>query len=246
MKILFVFLLTFSAVGDAVSSMDRKKGFAIGAGMNLGLYSFPVQFEGQTKNKIDEKATIIGPSLQLGYDLLLWNRLLLGLRSEAMLADTAGMNKDKSKKITSQTNGKSHSLNGTLRLGFVREFLANNPVGETYPMIFELFAEAGIGSGRNDFILDYNYSFSGVSELYKEEIQETFQSRVLSAGMNLTSISGSFFELKVMQTSFESNSIQRSGSYTVNGGGPVTIAAKDKNTDPAALTTFFMIIGHHY
>ncbi len=226
--------------------MDRKKGFALGTGMNLGLYSFPVQFEGQTKNKIDDKTTIIGPSLQLGYDVVIWNRLLLGLLVEGMLADTAGMNNVKNKKITSQTKGQSRSLNGALRLGYVRDFFANNPVGETYPMIFELFAEAGNGSGRNDFILDYTYSASGVSEAYKEEIQETFQSRVLSAGISLTSTGGSFFELKIMQTSFERNRKERKGSYTLNAGSSVPIAAKEVNTDPDAMTTIFMTIGHHY
>jgi hypothetical protein len=244
-KIILLTLLSFFALAED-NLMDRKKGFVIGTGLNLAVYSFPVEFEGQTKNQIDDKATIIGPHLQLGYDVVLWSRILLGVRAEGLLADTAGMGSKKNSKISLQTKGQSQALNTNIRLGFVRDFQASSPVGDSFPMIFEIFAETGVGSGRNNFIMDYTYSASGVNEAYKEKIRETFRSRILSAGFNLTSKGGSFFELKVMKISLLNNTKEYSRNYTVNGGGPVVISDKVKNTDPEGFTTFLLTVGHHY
>lgn len=162
----------------ADKALDHKNGFVMGLGLNVGIYRFPIEFEGETKNKIDDSATTVGPNLMLGYDFLFGNHFLFGLRTEGMLSDTSGMNKDKNEEIYDHTKGKNRTLMGLLRLGYVTDFLGTNLIDEKYHMTAELFLEGGMGTGRNDFTKNYTHSKSGVVENYKETIAETFSSQV--------------------------------------------------------------------
>lgn len=245
MKVFLLFLwLPLFAFADG--PMDRKKGFTIGTGLNTSVYSFPLTFEGETKKKISETALAVGPNLQLGYDIVMWNTLLLGLRAEGMLADTSGMNKDKSRKTYDHTKGKTRGAFGGVRLGYVFTFKGVNPVDDRFDMIGELFVEGGTGIGKNNFRKNYSYDDAGVSEDYDETIEETFNSQVISIGFNVTSKAGAFFEIKGMQTTLVSNEVARSGAFLVNGGSVQRFEEKLKDTKPDPIRSIVLLIGHHY
>lgn len=230
----------------AETAMDHKNGFVMGLGLNIGSYRFPVEFEGETKNKIDESATTAGPSLQLGYDVLIKNHLLIGVRAEGMLSDTSGMNKDKNKEIYDHTKGKNRTVMGLVRVGFVADFVGTNLVDEKYHMTAEFFLEGGIGTGKNDFTKKFTYNKGGVTENYKESIQETFSSQVLCGGFNVTSGGGAFFETKILYQTFISNHVKREGSFLVNNGTQQPISGSESDTKPDPFTAVVLTIGHHY
>jgi hypothetical protein len=57
-----IILICFLFIGSAGASTDYrelKKGFIFGAELNVGAYSFPEEFTGIKKNKLDDSATII-------------------------------------------------------------------------------------------------------------------------------------------------------------------------------------------
>lgn len=216
----------------------------MGLGLNASIYRFPLQFEGETQGQIDDSATTVGPNLSIGYDVLFWNHVLIGIRAEGMLSDTSGMNKDKSSKLYDHTKGKNRTLMGLLRLGYISDFVGTNLVDEKYNMTAEFFLEGGFGNGRNDFTINYEYDHNGITEAYEESIKQTFNSQIIGAGFNVTGGEGAFFEMKVLYQTFTTYNTDTRGTFQENGGTLQHITDNDQDPDP--FTSLIVTIGHHY
>lgn len=224
---------------------DLKKGFNFGLGLNVSVFQFPTQFTGVSKSKIDESATTVGPSFNIGYDTLLSDHFLLGLRVEGMIADTAGMNEHKSKKIVEKISGKTSQIVSSIRAGYVHEYSITTLTMDSYRMIGEYFIEGGIGTGKNHYIKEYSFN-DVITESYHDDVKETFSSNVIAVGVNISSASGAFCELKLMQTSFMSNKARFKGEESVNSGTlqPINKTLNDSKPDP--VRSVILLIGKHY
>lgn len=245
MKFILIFILLTKAV-FAHEFIEHKKGLALGVGASFSQYDFPNQFLGETVNQIDDKATIIGPSLNVGYDVVMFNRLLLGLRGEGIFMDTLGMGAKDNSKISDQTIGKIRAFNLSLRGGLLFDFKSINPLAEKHTLIGEIFLEGGIGSGHKSFSKKYSYNDGTINEFYRENLEEDFISRVFALGINLTTQSGAFFEIKSISTAIFSNTIEFSGTELVNGGSATSRTIEKKDFDMKPVTSFLITVGHHY
>lgn len=246
MRILIVLIILCSQVFAAESDpMDRKKGLVLGIGANISAYKFPVQFQGQTKNSIDDSQTLFGPEFQLGYDWLFKNRFLVGLRGDWMLADTYKSGGHESSTETDKTTGKLYQGSLSLRLGYVFQYDTLNLVADTERMTGEFFIEAGLSSGHKSFRKNYSTT-SPVNEKYDESLEEEYQGRILAAGINITSSTGAFFEFKVMQSAILNNKQSFSGTQIVNGGAPGPTDKKLEDENRKSFPSILIIVGHHY
>ena len=238
-------LLILSLKTFANDPLDHKKGFMFGLGGNIAQSTFPVQFQGVTKNKIDDSSTLYGPVFNLGYDVVLFSHILLGLRGEAFVADSLNSGNKENSTSYDKTAGKIRAGSASVRLGFVFNFKSLSPIGTPTQALGEFFAEGGITSGHKSF--SKNYSITGaVTESYHENLEEEYQGRVLAGGFNYSSLRGPFFELKVSQTSVLSNKQTFTGRALVNGGavGPTDQKLVDENK--SGFTTLMMTFGYHY
>lgn len=217
----------------------------IGLGANISKYTFPVQFNGESKSKIDDSSTLFGPSLNIGYDVVLFNRLLLGLRAEGFLGDTLGTGAKDTSKVTDKTTGKVTAGILALRTGWIFDFNSVNLVGDQEILTGEFFLEGGISSGHKSFGVDYTTT-DGVTEEYHENLEEEFQGRILSAGLNITTPRGAFFEIKVTQNTPMKNKQTFTGTELVNGGATVSTNQKLEDENLKSLTSLLLIVGHHY
>lgn len=240
-------VLTLFLAGK-VQALDasKKKGVALGLGVTLSQLKFPVQFTGSSKNKIDDTATLLGPSLQLGFDQIIFERLLIGLRLEGYVVDTLGMGRKENQKRSDQTIGKTRAYTTSLRTGWLFDFKPFNPVGVPQQMVGEFFFEGGISRGRKTFGKKFNYNDGVINEFYHENVSEDFTAHTLSFGANITTDLGAFAELKLLQTSIISNQGTFSGTSRSNGGVilPTNQTLKDYNKLPT--TSVFLTVGHHY
>lgn len=244
MNILVAIILICSS-SLASETFGNKRGFVLGIGGNISSYTYPVQFSGVSKNKVDDSSTLFGPSLNIGYDFVISNRLLLGLRTEGFIVDTLGTGATENAKVTDKTNGKIRAGSVALRGGVVFDFHTLDMVGQDSHLVGEFFVEGGISSGHKSFSKEYSTT-DGVTENYNENLEEEFQGRILAAGFNVTTGGGAFFELKFMQTSIEKNKQIFRGTELVNGGGTTSTNQKLENENLKSFSSILMTVGHHY
>jgi hypothetical protein len=243
MNILVAIILFCSSV-FAAETFGQKKGFVLGVGGILSSFQFPVQFNGTTKNKIDDSQSLLGPTLQLGYDVLMFNRLLLGLRAEGFIADTLGMGSTETSKVTDKTTGKMRAGTLALRGGWVFDFHTVDLVGYNSHLVGEFFIEGGMTSGHKSFSKNYSTT-DVVTESYHDNLEEEFSGRTIAAGFNVTSGGGAYFELKLMQTSILKNKQSFTGTQTV-GGSTTSTNQKLEDENRKSFTGIVMNVGHHY
>jgi len=236
MRFLFLVLLLSTARASAKDPLDHKKGFVLGAGFIGTRYTFPSDFNGVKKEDLDDKATLFGGGLQLGYDVVLFQRLLLGLRGEGMLGDTMGMgNKDNNRLV-----GKMRATNALLRMGGLFHMKTFDMVGDPTPMTIELFAEAGVSSGHRSISKKY---IPETTDIYIDNLEEEYQGNILAGGINLTTPGGAFLELKAAQTTINNTRQKFTGRAVENGMARSLERTLD---DKKSFTTFLVLFGHHY
>lgn len=246
MRFLIVFIIFCSHLLAATPDpWEKKKGFVLGVGGNISAYKFPVQFEGQTKNSIDETQTLYGPAFSLGYDFVFANHLLLGLRADGLIADTYKSGGHESDSETDKTTGKLYQGALSLRVGYVFQYDSLNLVADTERLTGEFFIEAGLSSGHKSFRKKYTNT-SPVNETYDENLEEEYQGRILAAGINIASRSGTFFEFKVQQSSILKNKQTFSGTQVVNGGAPTPTDKKLEDENRKSFPSILITVGHHY
>ncbi len=235
MRFLFLLLL-LSAATHASDPLDHKKGFVLGAGFAGTRYTFPADFNGAKTEDLDDKATLFGGGLQLGYDVVLFQRLLFGLRGEGMVADSLGMGNKENNRLT----GKMRSTSALLRVGGLFHMKAFDMVGDPTPMTIELFAEGGMTSGHRSMSKKF---VPDATDTYIDNLEEEYQGNVFSGGINLTTPGGAFLELKAVQTAMN-NTRQKFRGRAVEGG-----AARDLERtldEKKSFTIFMVMFGHHY
>ncbi len=236
MKFFFVLFLFSTAALAETDPLSHKKGFVFGMGAAVSTYTFPADYDGLAKKDLDDKTTQYGGTLQLGYDQILFQRLLLGVRTEGFIVDSLGMgNKENNKLI-----GKTRATNLLLRVGGIIHVRTFDVVGDPAPMTLEIFTEAGTTSGHRSFSKKY---FSGTDQ-YIDNLEEEFQGQVLSAGLCLTTLRGAYLEVKAQRTSVSHTRQKFTGLKIENGGAAVStdrITNEEKN-----FTTFLMVVGHHF
>jgi len=242
---ILVALILFCSAALADELFSHKRGFVLGLGGNITSYTYPVQFSGVSKNKVDDSSTLYGPSLNIGYDVVLGNRLLLGLRTEGFVVDTLGTGATETSKVTDKTEGKIRAGSIALRVGTVFDFHTTDMVGQDSHLVGEFFFEGGISSGHKSFSKTYSTT-DGVTESYKENLEEEFQGRILAAGFNVTTGGGAFFEIKLMQTSIDKNKQTFTGTELVNGGSTTPTNQKLENENLKSLSSIILTVGHHY
>lgn len=237
MKFFFVLLLLSSGVLADTDPVSHKKGLVLGIGAAGTRYIFPAEFEGREKKDLDDKTTLIGGVLQLGYDHVIFNRLLLGLRTEGLITDSLGMGNKDSNVLTGKMRGASFLL----RVGGLIHTQTFDMVGDPAPMTLEIFGEAGVTSAHRNFGKKY---FSASGDEYVDNLEEELQGQVLSGGLSLTNLRGAFLELKAMRTSVTHTRQKFTGYKIENGGAAVS---NDRTRDDGKnFTTFLMVIGHHF
>jgi hypothetical protein len=242
---ILVAIILFCSGAFANEVFGHKRGFVLGIGGNISTYTYPVQFSGVSKNKVDDSSTLFGPSLNIGYDFVLGNRFLLGLRTDGFIVDTLGTGATETSKVTDKTKGKIRAGSLALRLGTVFDFHTVDMVGQNTHLIGEFFFEGGVSSGHKSFSKEYSTT-DGVTESYNENLEEEFQGRILAAGFNVTTGGGTFFEIKFMQTSIEKNKQTFVGTEIVNGGASSPTSKKLENENLKSLSSILMTVGHHY
>jgi hypothetical protein len=232
---LFFLLITLSTLAIAESDpLDHKKGPVYGMGFVGSRYTFPSDYEGSFKKSLDDKATLLGGSFHLGYDIVLFRKLLLGLRGEGMIIDSLGMGN----KEEDSLNGKMRATNALVRAGLLFDAKTFDPVGDVSNMTLEVFFEGGISSGHRTFRKKFNAS----GDEYDDNLEEEFQGQIIAGGLNLTSRTGAFFELKGAYTSINHTRQKFTGMKTENGS---TTSLDRTLDDKKGFTTFSLLFGHH-
>lgn len=235
MHLIFILLSLFIPVLAESDPFEHKKGPVLGIGASATRYTFPAEYNGTDKNKLDDKTTLLGGSLQLGYDVVLLKRILLGLRGEGMLLDTLGMGNKSENRLT----GKFRATNALLRSGALFDVKTFDLVGDPSHMILEVFLEGGITSGHRSF----SKKFVSGSDEYTDNLEEEFQGQVIAGGLNLTTIRGAFLELKGAFTTLNHTRQDFTGRK-IEAGIPSSL---DRSTDDKkGFTTFSVLFGHHY
>lgn len=238
MRFLFTLLVFSCSVMAQTDPLSHKKGIVFGLGGTISPYTFPADFDGTDKEKLSDKAILYGGVVQLGYDVVLFNRLLFGLRAEGMSADTMDVG-NKSENIL---RGKSRATNALLRSGVLFETKFFDPVGDPARMILEIFVEGGITSGHRSFSKQFGGGL--ITDEYVDNLEEEYQGSVLTGGLNLTAKKGAFFELKFTQTNITNTRQQFSGQKIENGGA---VIPTDRVLDEKeSFTTFLMVMGLHF
>lgn len=237
MKIFFILSLLLGA-GSALASddiLEQKKGFVFGLGFAASRFSYPAEYSGADDDKIDLKASLLGGVAQLGYDVLLGKRFLLGIRGEGMLLDNLGTGNEEDNRL----NARTRAAHGLLRIGGVFPILASDPVGSPARMTLEVFLEGGPTSGTRAA----SKRFSSGTDRFQENLREEYQGQILGGGLNLTSVGGAFFELKAQQTRV-GTSVRRFSGSKVEGGVPMDLNRKDDTAKDFA--TFFIVLGQRF
>lgn len=238
MRFFFFLLLLSTTLKAETDPFSHKRGIVFGLGGTVSRYTFPAEYEGLEKDKLDNETTLYGGLLQLGYDVVLFNRILLGVRGDGMVSDTMNAGN----KGGNILRGKTRATNAVLRTGVLFETKLFDMVGDPAPMIFEVFAEGGITSGHRSF--SKRYVTGLITDEYVDNLEEEFQGSVLSGGLNLTTRTGAFFELKGMHTNMTHTRQKFTGHKVENGGAEV---ATDRILDEKkSFMTFLMIMGHHF
>ncbi len=235
MRFLFFILLLSTPLMAETDPFSHKKGIVFGLGGTVSRYTFPADFDGVDSDQLDDKSTLYGGALQLGYDVVLFNRLLLGLRGEGMVSDTMAAGN----KSGNVLRGKARATNALLRTGILFDTKLFDMVGDPARMIFEIFVEGGITSGHRSISKQFS-----TTDDYVDNLEEEYQGSVLSAGLNLTTRTGAFFELKGMNTNMTNTRQKFTGHKVENGGAEVPtdrILDEKKN-----FMTFLVIMGHHF
>lgn len=217
--------------------LDAKNGVVMGLGLGGSGFSFPDTYTGDKKKNFDDSANLFGAMGQVGYDTLLFRRLLIGLRAEGFTLDTFKTGNTKTNELT----GKTSAFHTLLRLGFVFTVRSYDPVGNISNLSLELFLEGGPTKGKRMF--DKKYDPDGSSDGYAGSLVDDYKGTALAGGMNLTSISGAFFEVKALYTSVSDSKQTFKGSKTEGGVATdlASIEGKKKN-----FTSVFIVFGHHF
>lgn len=236
MRFFLLFLLISITASHASDPLDHKKGFVLGAGFVATRYTFPADFNGVKNEDLDEKATLFGGGLLLGYDVVLFQRILLGIHGEGMVADTMGMGNKEDNRLV----GKMRATNALFRLGGLFQMKAFDMVGDPTPMTIEIFAEGGITSGHRSMSKKF---VPDSTDTYIDNLEEEYQGNILAGGINLTTPGGAFLELKASQTSMN-NTRQKFTGRTVENG--VARSLERTLDDKKSFTTFLVMFGHHY
>ena len=83
-EILLLPILSLTTLAN--DPLDHKKGFMFCLGGNIAPSTFPVKFQGVTKNMIDDSSTLYGPIFNLGYDVVIFSHILIAsLRNPGVL-----------------------------------------------------------------------------------------------------------------------------------------------------------------
>lgn len=235
MRLFFILIILSTLVQAESDPLDHKKGPVFGLGAAVSRYTFPADFEGTDKNKLDDKATLFGGSFHLGYDIVLFQRLLLGLRGEGMITDTLGMGN----KTENSLSGKMRATSALLRAGILFDAKTFDPVGDVSSMTLEVFAEGGITSGHRSF----SKKFIAGSDEYTDNLEEEFQGQIMGGGLNLTTKSGAFLELKGAYTTINHTRQEFTGTKIENGAPSSLNRILD---DKKGFSVFSLLFGHHF
>ena len=248
MKLLFVLLLlSTSAFGAFEKSFDHKTGFMFGLGANMTSYKFPSRFTGNTKKRIDSSHRMIGPEFHLGYDVVAFKKILLGVRGETWMADNLNMGNTENGDLKETTSGKASALNVTGRLGIPFHVNMIDLLGLTNRFVLEVFGE--VGGGKYWAQMDKSYTFKKTpTESYSDKVRDQRLTAIVAGGFNIASYSGAFFEIKFMQTRTISNKVDYlKGSETTNGGASTVLPAQmKKNFNDGVISSLVFSFGYHW
>ncbi|MFL5785361.1 MAG: hypothetical protein ACJ76H_12160 [Bacteriovoracaceae bacterium] len=232
----FLFLLPLLAFAHD-NALEHKKGFVIGVGGAYSKYDFPSDFNGSLKNKIDNTAGQYGGVLQFGYDVVIKDRLLLGLRGEGLTLDTLGTGNKEGNSL----KGRTRSATGLIRAGILFQAKFWDLVGDPAPLMVEPFVEAGISSGHRSFVKQYDPSGS---DIYVDNLEEEFQGRNFNFGLNFMNGRGGFFEVKGMYTNITNTHQKFTGHKSENGGGSIPTDRNDDKNE--GFFTWAIVFGQHF
>ena len=228
-------MLTSHAIAES-DVLDAKNGFLFGIGGGGSRFTYPDTYSGTKMNAFDDKATLFGGMAQLGYDTLLFRRIVLGLRAEGFIMDTLSTgNTD-----TNRLNGKASATHALVRLGIVFRVNTFDPVGDPSKMSLEVFAEAGPTKGQRKFSKRY---IPGGGDQYNGDVEEDYKGQAIAGGLNLTNNNGAFFEIKALHTTISDSDMTFEGTKTENGS-TTNLAQTEGNKKN--FTSFFFILGHHF
>lgn len=218
-------------------------GFLWGFGAAGGSYTYPLEFAGSTKKKVDKTVTLLGPTMTLGYNFRV-KRLLLGLRAEGWYGNNLGTGNHKGSTTSNELNGRVSSFSGLAHLGWIIDLTMNDPVGQRLELLSEIFIEGGLTSGQFNLTKKYENN-EGSTESIDEKLEESYQGRILSIGYNVTMNSGSFFEFKVSQMAMQSNKQTFTGEQNIGG----SVSSRDRkatNEDLSNMILFSINIGKRF
>ena len=237
MKFVFI-LLFFSSLAQAKSDyLAHKNGFVFGLGAAGSRYTYPADYAGTNAGKIDDKTTLLGGVLQLGYDFTLFDRLLLGLRGEGVITDSFGMGNDDEDVL----NGRTRSATALVRAGFLFNGKFWDLVGDPAHMMVEVFVEGGRTSGHRNFVKEFDPQGT---DIYNEDLKEEYQGNVIAFGVNLMNGRGGFIEFKSVHTGITHTNQKFEGQKVENGGA--TTPTNRSLSDEENFHTWMLVFGQHY
>ena len=217
MKILFIALLALPVFADetlpvedgapvlqADTSGDEPK-FNPRAAHWIGQFNFeqanlefPFTFAGATKNYNDRRLSLYGMRAGFGRELYIPGGFLLGGRLDAYYLGTLFTSEktvsgaDNIVVRAEKTVGQMYGGEAVAHLGWMFDYLTENPLGEMGYFSLEIFGEAGLGVGRSYARTQYESKISPV-EYYRAMIEDEFTSQTVSAGFNILSNTTGFF-----------------------------------------------------
>lgn len=226
---------------------DVKHGFVMGIGASKVVYGLYQDFEGTTEQFKEEKIDLYGPTLTIGYDWMVAQRLLVGLRAEPYMLSTFKRNDSKTLNSSTTVDGQVYGMNAIGRLGLLFDFKTKNLfLDEWGSFIGELFVEAGMGRGNSTLGKDYRFSDGVTEELYDIRVNEDFMTRIWAVGFSATTINGAYIELKFAQMSTFNNDVRIQGKGQVNSGTIDDFNIPLKNVSSTPTTFVGLNVGHHW
>lgn len=141
--------------------------------------------------------------------------------------------------FTKQT-GQIFGGDASQSLGWVFDFKTKNPFMDQWAYLtVEPFVEAGIGIAQAYMRTNYSYDLTPTNESYKLRVRDQLLNARVGAGINLTSNSGFFLQLKATINRYEITERKLDGYIQENGNTRQAFDDKDKNAkiDPVTIYT---------
>lgn len=219
-KLIFFFVLaSLSAFAQETSTTDVEEGrwhnpykshWVTTFGAERLAYPLPFNFSGSKKSFQETDRELFGGRVGLGREFYLGKRVNTVSKVEGYYVGTlferainAGPDESSVEFTNTKKSGSVWGFDIGQSLGMIFEMKTKNPMLDQWTYLtVEPFIEAGAGVARGYNRQNYRYRTSDYQEAYRHRITDEMNSTHYGIGINFTSRSGFFLQLKATQYNY--------------------------------------------